>query len=231
MELKKTYLFVILIILLFSLSELSVANEPAENKRGLCDAWFSKDGINWQNTTTRTSLYLGQTFYLKVLVKAKIDLKFLRYQLTCYGPPYDFELIKQARDLPENAIILQESIGRSIINIAFEDVKAGEEYIQVWKLCVKPNSSFVNGTTPINLDSFFFNGNDEENMLFTAVSVSIIDELWEEYQKESQIKSDDNQSGEDIFKLSVFEILILIHGLSLILSVNYKKVPFCYFRR
>jgi len=224
--LRKAFLFFIILILLFSISEVTLANKPAENNRGICDAWFCKDGISWENTTAWASLYLGQTFYVKVMVKAKMDLKFIRYQLTCYGPPYDFELVKQAEGLPENCIILQESTGRSIINIAFEDVKAGEEYTHVWKLRVKPDSIFVNGTTPVNLDSFFFNGEDEENMLFTAVSVYIIDELWEGYSVENmQSGSDINE--ESLFNISTSELLLIILALSSIFLIrkfpkNYK---------
>ncbi len=224
MELKKQklVLITILTIVSISLAENTVAvNESAENQRGICDAWFSKEGEKWENTTAKTSLKLGQIFYIKVMVKGKIDLKFLRYQLTCYGPPYDFEVVERAKNLPGKCMILQESTGRTIINLAFEDVRAGEEYTHIWKIRVKPNSSFGGGNTPINLDAFFFNGDDEETVLFTAVSVTITDELWEGYSEKSQ-EVNSNYLNKNSH-IQGFEIILVILAIGIISLLKKNK--------
>lgn len=222
MELKKQQIcfpIILMLMILFFSKTVFAENEPAENERGICDAWFSKDGINWENTTAKASLKLGQTFYIKVMVKAKVDLKFLRYQMSCYGPPYDFELIEAPSNLPDNSQILQHPTGREIEDIAFSNVKAGDEYNHIWEFRVKPNSTFGGGNTPINLDSFFFDGEDEKQMLFTAVSVSITDELWEYYSGENK-----HSSSEDIENnTSGLELVIFILSISLTLLLKKKK--------
>lgn len=210
-----------MLVILFFSKVVVAGNKPAENERGICDAWFSKDGKNWENTTAKTSLKFGQPFYIKVMVEAKMNLKFLRYQMSCYGPPYDFELVETPTDLPSNSQILQHSTGREIEDVAFSDVKKGDEYTHVWKFRVKANSTFGGGNTPINLDSFFFDGNDEKQMLFTAVSVSIIDELWERYsaEDENNNSNDDNTDG-NTSNTPGFELIFMILAVSLISSLK-----------
>ena len=225
MELKKQKILfiVILILLIISNSKIVFAvNEPAENDRGICDAWFSKDGLTWENTTAKASLKLGQPFYVKIMVKAKTNLKFLRYQMSCYGPPYDFELAEIPSDLPDNSQILEYSTGRTIVNVAFSDVKGDEEYIHIWMLRVKPNSSFSGGNTPINLDSFFFNGENEEQMLFTVSSISIADELYKE-NPASGDSSNFEIANVNQNNTPVFEILVIILLLLLLLFLRSKK--------
>ena len=207
-----------MLMVLFFSKVVIAGNEPAENERGICDAWFSKDGVNWENTTAKTSLKLGQTFYMKVMVEAKINLKFIRYQMSCYGPPYDFELVEIPSDLPSNSQILQHSTEREIEDVSFSDVKKGDKYTHVWKFRVKADSTFGGGNTPINLDSFFFDGNDEKQMLFTVASISIIDELWEGYPAEN--RNNNLNDGNTDKNTSGFELIFVLLTVSLILSLK-----------
>jgi hypothetical protein len=230
LELKKQkicFTIISIILIIFSSTVVIANNESAENERGICDAWFSKDAENWENATAKTSLKLGQHFYIKVMIKAKTNLSFIRYQMSCYGPSYDFELVDIICDLPDNSQILKHSSGREIQDVAFSNVNAGEEYTHIWKLRVKANSTFGGGITPINLDSFFFDGNNEKQMLFTIVSVSIIDELWEDYTAGDKNNNSINFKSNNSSKNTLgFDIILMISTIFLILFIKKKKYLF-----
>lgn len=220
---KKLFLIVIFLLITLVFSKNIVAeNKPAENNRGLCDAWFSKDGKIWENTTAKTSLKLSQTFYIKVMVKAKINLKFLRYQLSCYGPPYDFELVESPNNLPTNSQILKHTGGREIADVLFSDVKANKVYTHIWKFRVKTNSTFAGGNTPINIDSFFFDGEDEKQLLFTALSVLIEDEIWDGYTEELKINNFKEDNSNKINKSSDFVFITFL--IALFSTIITKKI-------
>ncbi len=220
---KKLFLIVIFLLIILVFSKNIVAeNKPVENNRGLCDAWFSKDGKIWENTTAKTSLKLSQTFYIKVMVKAKINLKFLRYQFSCYGPPYDFELVESPNNLPTNSQILKHTGGREIADVLFSDIKANNVYTHIWKFRVKTNSTFAGGNTPINIDSFFFDGEDEKQLLFTALSVLIEDEIWDGYTEELKINNFKEDNSNKINKSSDFVFITFL--IALFSTIITKKI-------
>jgi len=167
------FIFLCLLIITNSIC----ANQAIETSRGSCNAWFSIDAINWQNTTTYSVLALDQPFYIKIWVKAKQNLTDMSYHGTCYGPPYDFELIGNLTELPENAEVYKLENGRYLMDIGFKNPKSGEENTIIWICKVKKNASFVNGTTPVNLD-VQFTKNGHNNSCFTLVSIHINDSIW-----------------------------------------------------
>lgn len=214
LDLKKS-IFLITTIFLLIFSPIVLANKPVENSLGICDVWFSKDSVNWENATAYTSLNLGQPFYVKVWVKAKTDLKALNYHMSCYGPPYDFELLETPINLPSNAKLYDFDSG-TVGDITFWVPKESEENTLIWKLGVKTDSDFADGNVPLNIDFEFF-GETTKSFYFTTVSVNIINQTWVDYTSTnnevlSLFESDFDVSGSGLgFELMfVFIILILI---------------------
>ena len=208
MELKKNiFLFVIIFLFIFSPSIL--ANKPAENSLGLCDVWFSKDSVSWENTTTFANLKLGEPFYVKIWVKAKTDLKSVSYHISCYGPPYDFELLEKPENLADNAQLYDFDLS-AVCDITFWDTKAFDEYTLVWKLRVKPDSDFINGNTPLNIDFEFF-GEETKSFYFTIVSVNIINQTWVDYALSSDMMLSMVENNPELSHISLdFQIICII---------------------
>ena len=88
-------------ILLIINCNVSVA-DPVEDQFLLCDAWYSKDGTNWVNTTADDSLKIAEPFYLKITIQAKEDLEIMYYQVSSLGKDADFELIESPDNLADN---------------------------------------------------------------------------------------------------------------------------------
>ncbi len=218
----KKSIFLITTIFLLLFSEIIFANKPAENSLGICDVWFSKDSLNWENATAYTSLKLGQPFYVKIWVKTKTDLKSISYHMSCYGPPYDFELLEKPSNLPSNAQ-LYDFDPRAIGDITFWNPEKYDEHIMVWKMRVKPDSDFIEGNVPLNIDFEFF-GKNTESFYFTVVSVNIINETWSDYKSSEVVTI---YPVEDSYESSVdylgFQLIFVIIFLILLLFFKKRK--------
>ena len=79
----KFLIFVFSIAMVISVfSDFSLAYETPECDYGTFDAWYSEDGIEWQNTTVdHAELKRGEPFYLKATISTKIDSAWISIRL------------------------------------------------------------------------------------------------------------------------------------------------------
>lgn len=218
----KKNIFLFLIIFLFVFLPIALANKPAQNSLGMCDVWFSKDSVNWENATAFTSLKLSEQFYVKVWVKAKIDLKSLSYHMSCYGPPYDFELLEKPGNLPDNAQLHDFDLS-AVGDITFWAPEACEEHTVIWKLRVTPYSDFANGNVPLNIDFEFF-GEETQSFYFTVVSVNIVNQTWVDYTSSDCVILSSVERKSDLSDITLgVEIILVFVFLSMIIFFKKRK--------
>lgn len=203
--------FMIFLLLLSLIYYVLVgANDPVENDYGLCQCWYSKDGDTWEEATVHfAELKLGEPFYIKALLKAKQDLNVMAFKISGLGSgDPDFEVL----DGPSN---FSEYID------VWKLVK-NETHEYIWKLRVKPNTTWVNGNSPINMDVQFTKNGNYVLPPFTIVNVYILDELWES----NVDNSDDNSDITDTNRGNTapdFEIAGLLLIICLLVFLRRKK--------
>jgi len=222
---KRKIIAILFIFLLnLSIATIKADDPPPENAKGISDAWFSEDGISWEQSTTNATLKLGQPFYIKTYVKAKIDLNFLGVTLkNLGGPPYDFLLVEKPNNIPDhgtwNEIV--DNDGYYIGDISIKKPVAGEEYYFIWKLRVNPESDWWGAKSPVNFNAGFTK-DGTDNMAYTVVNIFIKNEVWDGDIDENDGNdgdSDDN-TGESQ-NTSGFELIFIV--LALIAIIVYRK--------
>ena len=80
---RKFLIFILSITIMISVfSDFSLAYETPECDYGTFDAWYSKDDVEWQNTTVdHAELKRGEPFYLKATTSTKIDSAWISIRL------------------------------------------------------------------------------------------------------------------------------------------------------
>jgi hypothetical protein len=215
MKWMKFLLIIILFSLLFISSNIAYSYSTPQCNYGVFDCWFSLDGINWTNTTVDyVELQLGQPFYLKTFLKTLQDNITVDFYLTETGE-------YNANGSTFNVI----SGPGQMFEIVTLGVVKEEDYIweDIWKLCVKNDTDWVNGNAPLNVYAQFgdhtldYNNWQSDSISFTAVNIYVNNEIWNEslYNKAS-----DSYDSSLLFQISelIFLITLIIISKKFVLN-------------
>ena len=204
--------FAVMVFIFFS--SFTVAYETPECAYGTFDAWYSKDGIEWQNTTVDyADLKRGEPFYIEATVSTKIESIWVAMELSETGESSSkgssFEAIDGPCDMYETF-----DLG--------EIYEKNTSFTYTWKLRVKPDTDWAGGNAPLNIFAQFDkNVNGEwhtEDISFTAVNVYILDELWEGYTGDDDTNGDGETSN-----APGFELVIILAAVSLLVLKRRKN--------
>lgn len=145
---EKFLIFVFSIAMMISVfSDFSLAYETPECDYGTFDAWYSKDGIEWQNTTVdHADLKRGEPFYIKATISTKIDSVWASILISETGEHSSEESSFEVIDGPCD-IYKALDLG--------EIPKKNTSSTYVWKIRVKPDADWVGGNAPLNIDAQF----------------------------------------------------------------------------
>ncbi len=217
---KKLIVIIILILLSQSVFISKAENDPPENEKGICDSWYSEDGINWIQSTADGELKLGQPFYVKTYLKAKIDLQAMGVWLdNLGGPPYDFQLIEKPDNIPDSAQWYPSEDGYRLGDILIYNPKANDEYTFIWKCRVNQESDWIGSTSPLNLYADFKQGSTSD-FKFTVADIFIKNEVWDgDIDYNIDTNSNESDSGQ---RTPGFELILFIASLSLLL-LKFRK--------
>ncbi|MCX6666612.1 MAG: hypothetical protein NT038_11240 [Euryarchaeota archaeon] len=170
---------------MFSFGEIACANDAVENDYGWCRCYFSRDNTTWQEATVNyVALKRGEAFYVKAVVRAKRDLNAFGLHLCGFAGSSDFDVIAGPSTL-DGTYILYKPI-------------TNENYTYLWNVQVKPDTNWVNGSSPLNIDVVFTKDGNNIIPPFTIVNVYILDELWEGYHGEHNGKNNDNSTDRSL---------------------------------
>ena len=182
-------------------------NDPVWNDYGIVKCWFSKDNLTWEEATVDIAeLKLGETFYIKALIKAKKDLNVMSLRISGFGSKQDFEVLEGPSSFSNTFAI-------------WAPVK-NETYEYIWKLRVKPDTNWAGGNSPINMDAQFTKNDGYTLPPFTVVNVYILDELWEGYTEDN---NDNDNTNDSINGGSTPGFEISVTFLTFALFVLYKR--------
>ena len=214
---RKFSIFILSITIMIPVfSVISLAYETPECDYGMFDAWYSKDGVGWQNTTVDyAELKRGEPFYIKATVSTKIDSAWVSIRLWETGvgsaEKSSFEVI----DGPSNTY---QAFDLS------EIPEKNTSFTYTWKIRVKPDTDWVGGNAPLNIRAQFdkkVNGEwHSDDISFTAVNVYILDELWEGYTDNN---GNSNNSDNGTNGAPGFELIVVITALALFLMWKRKN--------
>jgi len=204
-----TAIFFIVMAFIF-FSSFTVAYETPECAYGTFDAWYSKDGIEWQNTTVdHAELKRGEPFYIKATITTKIDL-----------PYSSIEIWEVGEDNPkESSFEMMEGMKCFFDSVPLYNMPKGNASTYVWKMRVKSDTDWAGGTTPLSIRAQFNKNDDEDDDIsFTAVNVYILDELWEGYTGD-----DNGNDGSGTSDTPGFELVIVLAAVSLLVLKRRKS--------
>ena len=192
---------------LCSLSEIASANAAVENEYGWCRCYFSRDNTTWQEATVNyVALKRGEPFYVKAVVRAKCDLNAFGLHLCGFAGSSDFDVIAGPSAL-DKACILYKPV-------------TNKNYTYIWNVQVKPDTNWVNGSSPLNMDVVFTKDGNHIIPPFTIVNVYILDEHWEGYHGENNGKNSDTTTDTN---MPGFEFFIVLSA-TIIIIVFRKKI-------
>ena len=213
---KKILAFIIMfLIFVIILDPLVGSYETPECIYGTFDAWYSKDGIEWQNTTVDyAELKRGEPFYIEATVGTKIESIWIAIDLSETGESSakgsSFEVVDGPRDMYETF-----DLG--------EIPEKNTSFTYTWKLRVKPDTDWAGGNAPLNIFAQFdkkVNGEwHTEDISFTAVNVYIIDELWEGYMGDDS----SNNGGGGTSDAPGFELVIVLAAVFILVLKRRKN--------
>lgn len=195
-------------------SSFTVAYETPECAYGTFDAWYSKDNVEWQNTTVdHAELKRGEPFYIKVTFITKTEPVWGAIELSETGESSakgsSFEVVDGPRDMYETFDLGEIS-------------EKNTSFTYTWKLRVKPDTDWAGGNAPLNIFAQFdkkVNGEwHTEDISFTAVNVYILDELWEGYTGDN---NDNDGSGTS--DAPGFELVIVLAAVSILVLKRRKS--------
>jgi len=196
-------------------SDFSLAYETPECDYGTFDAWYSEDGIEWQNTTVdHAEIKRGEPFYIKATINTKIDSARTALIISETGEDSaedsSFEVIDGPCDIYE------------ILNLGIISEK-NTSFTYNWKIRVKPDTDWAGGNAPLNIRvQFDKKVNDEwysDDIAFTAVNVYILNEVWEGYTEDTDTSNDNNDTND----APGFELLFGLITIAVFLTWKRKK--------
>ena len=192
-----------LIVTIFAITSLVFGSfvhvDAGECKYGTLYAWYSIDGVSWENATVNYApLKRGEPFYIKATVTAKTDLMAIAIELweTGIGSAEDSSM--ELLDGPDCFFHFKP----------FYNISKGNTSTYIWKLRVRPDTNWVGGNAPLNIQaSYNINDNKNKNIYFTIVNINIIDGLWENesgYSSDNDVKCNCNRTPG--FELTIYLI-------------------------
>jgi sarcinarray family protein len=180
------------------------ANQPVENEYGLCSCWFSRDGSTWYEATVDlVKLRLGERFFIKTLISTNQDLNVMSICLSGLGESSDFEVINGPCNLSETCHV-------------WKPMK-NETHVYVWELRVRPDTKWVNGNSPLNIDVCFTKNGNHNLPPFTIVNVYILEDFCEEYEKHLQNEKYSPTINHTSRSTPGFPLFLLIFGIGSLL--------------
>jgi sarcinarray family protein len=188
---RKTLFFLCLLVLLVVTSTCPLGT-AGECTYGSLQAWFRTPGSEWHNATAHPLLKRGQEFEIKITVTAKNTLQVLFVKLHEFGTPV-FEVVEGPTKM-EQLLEYRQMI------------QPNQMFTSTWKLRVRPDTTWVNGYSPLEVFAQFNRNDDNEcRVSFDVITAFVIDELWAEYTPDytnSTAESEDEHHE----MLSCFEI-------------------------
>lgn len=170
-------------------------NDPVWNEYGIVKCWFSIDNKTWNESTVNyAEIKIGEPFFIKAIIKPLKELQIMTIRLSGLGLIPDFEVIDGPSNFEDTYLI--------------RDPEFNKIYEFVWKFRVKYNTTWVNANSPITMDSCFIMEDVFCLPPFTVVNIFIIDEIWENYDKNIQ-NEDVNSSDYDIIFIFIFICFII----------------------
>jgi len=137
--------FAMMVFIIFS--SFAVAYETPECAYGTFDAWYSEDGVEWQNTTVdHAELKRGEPFYIKATGNAKFDS--IRTALILSETGED-NAEESSFELLDGRCYLYEILGLGVIS------EKNTSFTYTWKLRVKPDTDWAGGNAPLNIFAQF----------------------------------------------------------------------------
>jgi len=186
-----------------------------ECEYGTIKAWFSKDQQTWENATVdNATAKIGEPFFIKTTVKAKIDL-----------PSIDIKLWETGENNSEDSTFeLLEGLNCFFTYYDIYPVSKNDSFTYIWMFRVKPDTSWVNGNAPLNIYvQFDKNSSYNRGVEFTVANIYVENIFWENYTgtsnnkinninniTESNVLADSDQELLKVNKNYSYEILLII---------------------
>ena len=194
--------------------DFSSAYETPECEYGMFDAWYSKDGVKWQNTTVdHEELKRGEFFYIKATISTKIEPVWVAIELSETGEDSSGDSSFEILDGVCNLYEMKD----------FGKISGNTSLTHTWKIRVKLDTNWAGGNAPLNIGVFFdkkVNGEwYSDDISFTAVNVYILDEVWEGYTEDNGNSSDNNDTND----APGFELLFALITIAVFLTWKRKR--------
>jgi hypothetical protein len=206
----------IMLLIFFCSIQFPLSNAQSVScEFGEMDAWISRDNETWLNTTlSNLSLKSGQIFFVKVHMQSYLNDTWLALYLFEPGTTTFSE---------ETFTVLK---GPCVLNDGFDLGKttAFEEKIVIWKLKVKENPVWMNGTTPLSITGFFQQQKQDQwetrDISFSIALIHILDNETNSTDL-SMIKQDNEETS--TFPVNLLIALPISCCLLLMYGVYQKK--------
>lgn len=180
---------------------------------GECDygsmyAWYSKDGVTWENATAHPTLKLGEEFFIKTSVASKTELLVMSMRLHEFGTPV-FEVINGASEIEERLECAR-------------DLDPEDNFTYIWELRVRPNTTWTNAYAPLEvLSQFNIDSEYDCTVSFDVIAAYIEDELWEGYTGDSDTTP---ENGNETPGTPGFELLFAICAMAIIFLLKRRQM-------
>lgn len=199
-------------------------------KYGTMYAWYSRDGENWSNATAYDAGKLGEPFYVKVKLTAKIDLNVIGFEI------YETADTKEGSsfELVEGPIVLEgpEPIDNPyypgcdcfFCPCDFQNMDENESITVMWKLRVKHDNDWIGGTAPVEVyGQYNIDDDTSKSIYFHAVNIAILEETWEGYSDDAGNNVDGTGGGNNSGNGSPgFELVVVLLAVSVIFYYRRK---------
>jgi len=192
-KMRKTKNLFIFIFSLLVFMMITPKVSAGECEYGTMKAWFSKDGINWENATVHNATSkLGESFFIKAVIRSKIDLVSIDVKIWETGE----------NNVDDSTYELLEGPSCFFTYYDIYPVSKNDSFTYIWKFRVKPDTEWVDGNAPLNIyTQFDKTDQDNDGISFTIVNMYIQNILWNNYTESLNDTINtgyDNNTGSDI---------------------------------
>ena len=170
---------------------------------------FSIDGVRWENATVPSVvLQRGQSFYIRVNTRTKLDMMAVSYELWETG-----EI-----NAHSSSFEILEGLDCFFHFCPIYQVTKDTTTTYQWKCRVRPNTSWT-GNAPLNIQvSFNRDDTDACHIYFTVVNIQISNEQWNEnVSKQSVDLEKSNESHRIMRGVPGFDLVLIVIGMFILL--------------
>ena len=206
-KIRRNILCIIFLVFLLTSTVVSAGDCPY----GSLHVLFRKPGETWQNATAHPRLKRGEEFEIQITLTVKKNLSVVFLKLHEFGTP-----------------VYMVSEGPTPIEKILEcghSVKTNQTFTYLWKIRVRPTTSWVNGWGPLEVFAQFnMNDTDVCTINFDALNAYIIENTREpSAQNNSNIPPNSlrTYSGNSIIYCGI--IIVLFSGVIIILMRKRGK--------